>query len=188
MSHLCQELCLVIVLDTKQHQHSNVSHQALGGGWNIVFRLLDLLGFMYSSRTVLRIRSSVYQAKVLGRAFFFIFQGSSNHVVDFSLAIFFFFFYFPQVFFKILNSINLWFFFVKINFVFAFSAVFTCCMLHRDTSKVGLTWDIFTCSHLQTMGSIQCLLPIVSEFLYGDFMTCSSVSFFFLGDEWKQIF
>lgn len=101
---------------------------------------------------------------------------------------FFFFFYFPQVFFKILNSINLWFFFVKINFVFAFSAVFTCCMLHRDTSKVGLTWDIFTCSHLQTMGSIQCLLPIVSEFLYGDFMTCSSVSFFFLGDEGKQIF
>ena len=99
------------------------------------------------------------------------------------------FLYFPRLFKPCCRLFfSYFFFFVKINFVFAFSAVFTCCMLHRDTSKVGLTWDIFTCSHLQTMGSIQCLLPIVSEFLYGDFMTCSSVSFFFLGDEGKQIF
>lgn len=121
---LCQELCLFIALGTRQHQHSNVSSRALWGGWRIVSRLLDLLGFTYSSRNVLRVRAPVCYLVHLSCYFPRLFKPRCHQFsLVFSLANF----YFPPIFLKIWNSISLWLFLSKLTLVFAFSAMFSCC-------------------------------------------------------------
>ena len=115
---LHQKLCLFTVLDIK-YSHSSVSSQVLWGGWHVVFRLLDLVGFIHSSRNVLIARSPVYHLVHLFCYFPSPFKPCWH---QFSSAIF----HFPVVFLKILNSIIL-LLSSKFTLLFAFSVMLPCC-------------------------------------------------------------